>query len=77
MQFAEKLWGILENIETLNLQQQKKKKLFSIRTKLSHHKVFHRKFISSKNEKNQITINNPVYLRLSTLNLSKTVMYEF
>ena len=30
----------------------KKKDLFSIRTKFSYYKVFHRKFISNKNEKN-------------------------
>ena len=30
----------------------KEKKLFSIRTRLSHYKVFHRKFISNANYKN-------------------------
>ena len=30
----------------------KKKKLFGVRTKFSHYKVFHRKFISSRNDKN-------------------------
>ena len=30
----------------------RKKDLFSIRTKLSHHKVFYRKFVSHRNEKN-------------------------
>ena len=29
----------------------KKKKLFGVRTKLSQHKVFHRKFVSYRNEK--------------------------
>ena len=29
----------------------KKKKLFGVRTKLSYFKVFHRKFISNRNEK--------------------------
>ena len=28
------------------------KKLFSVRTKLSQHKVFHRKFVSNRNEEN-------------------------
>ena len=35
MQFSEKLWKMWENIEILNLLQKKKKKLLSIRTKLS------------------------------------------
>ena len=39
--------------------------------------VFHRKFISNKNEKTQILLTKPVYLGLSILDLIKTVMYEF
>ena len=46
----------------------------SIRTKLSYYKIFYRKFISNRNE---ITMNKPVYLGLSILDLSKTVVYEF
>ena len=34
------------------VRRRKEKKLFSTRTKLSHYKVFHRKFISNTNEKN-------------------------
>ena len=61
----------------LNLSQQKgEKKLISIRNKLSYYKIFHRKCISNKNEKTQILMNKPVYLGLSILNLSKTVMCE-
>ena len=50
LQFLKKLWKMREKIEILNLsQQKKKKKLFSIRIKLSYCKVFHRKFISNRN----------------------------
>ena len=43
---------MLEKTEILNLsEQRKKKKLFGVRTALSYYKVFHRKFISNKNEK--------------------------
>ena len=49
--FGKKLWKIWENIEILNLSQQKKKKLFSIRTTISYYKVFHRTVIRNKNEK--------------------------
>ena len=53
------------------------KKLVSIRTKLPYYNVFHRKVISNRNEKTQILMNKPVYLSLSILDLSKTVMYVF
>ena len=36
----------------LSVVNRKKKKLFSIRTKLSFYKVFRRKFISNRNEEN-------------------------
>ena len=42
--------------------------------------VFHRKFVSKKFEKmreSQIVTNKSVYIGLSELDLSKTVMYEF
>ena len=35
---------MLDNIEILNLEQQKKEGSFSIRTKLSYYRVYHRKF---------------------------------
>ena len=54
-----------------------KKKLFSVTTKLSCYKVFHRKYISDRNEKTEILFNKPVYLGLSILELSKMLMYEF
>ena len=55
----------------------KKKKLFSIRTKLSYYKLFYRKFISNRNKKTEILMNKPVCLGLSILELSKIIMYEF
>ena len=54
-----------------------KKELFTIRTKLSYYKVFHKKSISNRNEKTETLMNNPIYLRLSVLELSKILMYEF
>ena len=59
MQFLEKPWKRGENIYY--------QKLFSIRTKLSYWKFFHRKLL----------MNKVVYLGLSILDLRKTVMYEF
>ena len=48
----EKLWKMWQNIEILDLSQPKKKELFSIWTKLSNYKVFHRNSIDNRNEKN-------------------------
>ena len=56
------------NIKTCN--SRKKKKLFGIRTKLSHYKAFPRNLLAIKMEKTQELINKPVYLRLS-IKLSK------
>ena len=39
--------------------------------------MFYRKFISDRNEKSQIFMNKPVYLGLSILDLTKTVMFGF
>ena len=36
----------------INLVTREKNKLFGVRIKLSYYKVFHRKFISDRNEKN-------------------------
>ena len=38
---------------------------------------FRRKFVGYKNEKTQIHMNKPVYLGMSVLELSKTVMHGF
>ena len=54
MQFLEKLWKIWENVEILNLSQQKEEETMESE-KLSKYKVFHRKFISSGNGKNTYT----------------------
>ena len=52
----------------------KKKESFSIRTKFSYYKVFHRKFISNRNEKTEILMNKSVCLGLSIIELSEVVM---
>ena len=70
MQFFKKLLETLEN--------RKKKKLFGVRTKLLHYKVFHKKnLLAIEMKKTEILINKPVNLGLSILELSKILMYEF
>ena len=51
--------------------------MFSIRTKFSYYKFFHSKFLAIEIKKTQTLMNKPVYLGLSILDLSKTIMYEF
>ena len=47
-----------------------------VRTRLSYDKVFRGK-CSNRNEKTEIFVNKPVYLRHSILELSKVLMFEF
>ena len=77
MQFLEKLWKMLENIEILNLSQQKKEEILGPRTKLSYYKVFYKKVISNRNKKVEILMNKPLHLGFSILELSKISMYEY
>ena len=82
MQFLENPWKMWENIEILNLLQQKEEETVCVRTKLSFYKVFHIKFIGNRNEKkkkkkNEMLTNKAVYLGLSILELSKRLMYKF
>ena len=78
MQFLEKIWKMWKNIEILNLSQEKKEETIWFSTKFSYYKLFHRKFITYRNEKkSEILMNKPVYLGLSILELSKILMYEF
>ena len=63
-----------------------KKELFGFRTKQSYIKIFFRKCVSYRNEKNktkqqkqqkkQVFINEPIYLALLLLKMIKIVMYE-
>ena len=49
--FAKNMKNVRKNRD-IKLVSTKKKKLFGFRTKLSYYKVFHRKCIAYRNEKN-------------------------
>ena len=51
--FEKKSMKMLESTEILTLQQQTKKEVFSIRTKLSHNKMVFWKFFSNRNEQSK------------------------
>ena len=54
------------------------KELFSIRTKCSYYKVFHRTSVSNRNEKKtKILTNKPVHLGLSIRQLNEILMNQF
>ena len=40
-------------------------------------KRFSENFVSNRNEKNKSKMNEPVYLGMSVLDISKTLMYKF
>ena len=47
---------------------------YLVSAKFSYYKVFHRKFISNRNEKTEILMNKSVCLGLSIIELSEVVM---
>ena len=56
---------------------EKKKNYLVSETNCHTTKLFTKNLLAIKMKKTQTFFNNPVYLRLSVLNLNKTVMYEF
>ena len=56
---------------------EKRKNFLVSETNCHTTKLFTENLLAIKMKKTQTFFNNPVYLRLSVLNLNKTVMYEF
>ena len=55
-----------------------KKKYISLRTKLSHDKMFSRTFLSNRNEKKtKVKMKKPIYLGMLIFDIIKTLMYKF
>ena len=63
----------VKKIETLNLSQKKEEEIIYYQNQI----IIQQNFPKKKNEKTQILMNKLVYLYLSTLDLSKTLMHEF
>ena len=57
--------------------EEKRTKLVSEPNQTSYIKTIFRKFVSDRNEKDKVKMNKPVYLGMSVLDISKTLMYEF
>ena len=75
--FFGKTMGNVRNYRDIKLvTTERRKETNQYQNQIINYKIFNRKCISNKNEKTQILINKPVYLGLSILNLSKTVMCE-
>ena len=64
-----------------NFNNRTTKKIFGIRTKLSHKTIFSETLLAIEMKKNppktEIITNQPVYLGWTILELSKIVMYQF
>ena len=67
-----------ENIENLELVRTEKGRNYLVSEPYCHNKTFFTEnVLATEMRETQILMNKPVYLRLSILDLSKTVMYEF
>ena len=73
MPFLEKLWKMLENIEILNLSQQKEEETVWCQCQI----IILEHFLAIEMKKTEILMNKLVYLGLSILELSKILMHEF
>ena len=76
MRFSEKLWKMWENIIKLVTTERRRNYLVS---EPSFHttRFFTENLLAIEMRETQIIMNKPVCLRLSVLDLSKTVMHEF
>ena len=69
MQFLEKLWKMGENIEILNLSQQREEGTIYLVSELNYHttKFFKENLLVIEMKKTDILMNKTVYLGLSIL----------
>ena len=78
MQLFEKLWKIWENIEIFIIVTTERRRNYLVSEPNYHTtKFFTEILLTIEIRKTQILMNKPVYLGLSILDVSKTVMFEF
>ena len=75
--FGKTVNNVRKHRNTKIVTKERRKKLFNIRTKLSHYKIFTEKLLPIAMRKPQKLMNKPVYLGLSILDLSKTVKPKY
>ena len=78
MQFLEKLWKNVRKHRNINVVTIERRRNYLVSEPNYHSKKFFTEnLLAIEMRKTQILMNKLVYLRLSLLDLSKTVMYEF
>ena len=77
MLFLEKLWKMWEKIDIKPVTTETRRNYLVSEPNYHTRKFFAEHLLAVEMKKTQILMNGPVYLGLSILDLSKTVMYEF
>ena len=77
MLFLEKLWKMWEKIDIKPVTTETRRNYLVSEPNYHTRKFFTEHLLAVEMKKTQILMNGPVYLGLSILDLSKTVMYEF
>ena len=75
--FRKNMENVRKNIEILNLQQQKEEEIIYYKSQIIILLSYTEYVLAKEMRKTQILMNEPVYLGLSILDLTETVMYEF
>ena len=77
MQFLEKIWKMWKH-KNIKLITTEKRRNYLV-SELNYHttKLFAENLLAREMRKTQILMNKPVYLGLSKIDLSKTVIYKF
>ena len=62
-------------VELVTLEEKLKK--LATQPSFNQFKIFHEKLVAVERAKVELTLNQPIYVRFATLDLSKTLMYDF
>ena len=73
-------WKTTENFrknKIIRLATTDKKQLFSVRTKLSHNKIFSKIILETEMNKTKVKLNKTIYFGLSILEICKAAIHGF